>query len=37
VIFYPVKAIALDNHTSEEHREERLEELIEIIQRALLY
>jgi AcrR family transcriptional regulator len=36
VIFYPVKAIALDNHTSEEHREERLEELIDIIQHALL-
>lgn len=37
VIFYPVKAIALDNRTSEEDREDRLEELIEIIQRALLY
>ena len=36
VIFYPVKAIALDHNTSEEYREERLEELIEIIQRALL-
>ena len=36
VLFYPVKAIALDHHTDEEAREERLEELIEIIQRALL-
>jgi len=36
VIFYPVKAIALDHHTDENDREERLDELIEIIQRALL-
>jgi AcrR family transcriptional regulator len=37
VIFYPVKAIALDNRTDEDGREERLEELIDIIQHALLY
>jgi len=36
VLFYPVKAIALDRRTDEAGREERLEELIEIIQNALL-
>ena len=36
VIFYPVKAIALDHQTDENDREERLDELIEIIQHALL-
>lgn len=36
VLFYPVKAIALDHHTDQSAREARLEELIEILQTALL-
>lgn len=36
VLFYPVKAIAIDDHTSEAARQERLEELIKIVQNALL-
>lgn len=36
VLFYPVKAIALDHHTDPLQREARLEELIVMLQRALL-
>jgi len=36
ILFYPVKAIALDHYTSEANRESRLDELIEMISRALL-
>jgi len=36
LLFYPVKAIALDQRTCEEDRQARLEELIRIVQRALL-
>jgi len=36
ILFYPVKAIAMDQHSSEAERESRLDELIEIISRALL-
>jgi len=36
VLFYPVKAIALDHRTSDAGREARLEELICILQQALL-
>jgi AcrR family transcriptional regulator len=36
VLFYPVKAIALDRRAGEEEKELRLEELIRMIQRTLL-
>lgn len=36
VIFYPVQSIAEDKHQSEANKEKELNELIEIIQRALL-
>lgn len=36
IIFYPVKSIASNNHKSERERAELLEEMIEIIQDALL-
>lgn len=36
LLFYPVKAIALDGNKSESEREKLLEEIIEIIQDALL-
>jgi hypothetical protein len=36
IMFYPVKAIAVDNNKSEAEREELLKEMIEIIQDALL-
>ncbi len=36
IIFYPVKAIATDNHKSEEERVDLLQEMIKIIQDAVL-
>jgi AcrR family transcriptional regulator len=36
VIFYPVKSIAINNHKTEAERAELLQEMIEIIQDALL-
>jgi AcrR family transcriptional regulator len=36
IIFYPVKAIAVNNHKSEEERADLLQEMIKIIQDALL-
>ncbi len=36
IIFYPVKYIAFNNHKSEMEKEELLEEMIEIVQAALL-
>ena len=36
LMFYPVKAIAMEHHVSESHKEERLAEMIRMIQQALL-
>ena len=36
LMFYPVKAIAMEHHVSESHKEERLTEMIRMIQQALL-
>jgi hypothetical protein len=36
IIFYPVKAIAADNHKSEAERADLLKEMILIIQEAIL-
>jgi predicted transcriptional regulator len=36
IIFYPVKAIAVNNHKTEEEKVELLQEMIEIIQDAVL-
>ena len=37
IIFYPVKSIAVNKHKSESEKEERLQEMIRIIQDALLF
>lgn len=37
VIFYPVQSIAANQHQNEENKEHELDELIEIVQSALLY
>ena len=36
LMFYPVKAIAMEHHVSASHKEERLTEMIRMIQQALL-
>ena len=36
ILFYPVKALAADHSSSEEEKAQLLEELIEMIQRAIL-
>ena len=36
LMFYPVKAIAMEHHVSESHKEDRLAEMIRMIQQALL-
>ena len=36
LMFYPVKAIAMEHHASASHKEERLTEMIRMIQQALL-
>jgi len=36
IMFYPIKAIAVNNHKTEEERADLLKEMIEIIQAALL-
>ena len=36
IMFYPIKSIAVNNHKTEDEREELLQEMIKIIQNALL-
>ena len=36
ILFYPIKALAADSRSSEREKERVLEELIEMIQKAIL-